>query len=124
MKSTLIKFIVLTIACIILATIFPATGFSSPDRIEILDTQMKVIKRYTDWTKCAWLVKLKNKTKEHLRLSIYIDYLDEQGFKIDDSWKSVTLNPDEEKVFSDTCPPFLNDVFSQIKSFNVIVKEN
>ena len=85
-------------------------------QFEILEAQMKVIKKYKDWdyVNCSWLVKIRNNTEEELDLGLTIDYVDDKGFKLEDSHKSVSLKPYETTTVSDMCPLFSTDVFEQI----------
>jgi hypothetical protein len=85
-------------------------------QFEILEAKMRVIKKYTDWdyVQCSWLVTIRNNTEEQLKLGLTIDYVDNKGFKLEDSYKSVHLKPYETTTVSDMCPLFSHDVFGQI----------
>jgi hypothetical protein len=92
---------------------------------EILEAKMRVIKKYTDWdyVHCSWLVKIRNNTEEELKLGLTIDYVDDKGFKLEDSHKSVYLKPHETTTVSDTGPLFSTDVFGQIYQLKARAKK-
>jgi hypothetical protein len=92
---------------------------------EILEAKMRVVKKYTDWdyVQCSWLVKIRNNTEEELKLGLTIDYVDNKGFKLEDSHKSVHLKPYETTTVSDRCPLFATDVFEQIYQLKTHAKK-
>jgi hypothetical protein len=94
-------------------------------QFEILEAKMRVIKKYTDWdyVQCSWLVKIRNNTEEELKLGLTIDYVDNKGFKLEDSHKSVHLKSYETTTVSDTCPLFSTDVFEQIYQLKARAKK-
>jgi len=91
--------------------------------IEIIAVDMKVIKHYTDWVKCSWLVKIRNNDNNQRKVRITIEFLDKDGFKVDATYESAILKPNQINSITGGCPPFSNDEFSQIHTINARVKE-
>ena len=84
---------------------------------------MEVTKEYRDWVKCSWLVKIKNNTGKKIEVRIYVHYLNSEGVKIADSYKSTSLEPNIINNISGICPPFVTDVYKQIKSIKATVEK-
>jgi hypothetical protein len=80
----------------------PAPSAPEPQeaRLEIVKIDARVTERNSSWSKYAWLLVVKNRTLEQVGFNAKIEFLDRDGFVIDDdSAYNLGLGPGEEQTF-------------------------
>jgi hypothetical protein len=71
-------------------------------KFQIVNVDSRVTESNDVWSKYAWQVTVKNLTDQQLRLDITVEFLDAQGFVVDDdSENNLALDPYEEATFRD-----------------------
>lgn len=71
-------------------------------KFQIVNVDSRVTESNDVWSKYAWQVTVKNLTDQQLRLDITVEFLDAQGFVVDDdSENNLALDPYEETTFRD-----------------------
>jgi len=68
---------------------------------EIVDISTRVTESNSTWWKYAWKLTLRNKSDQTLRLDAHIEFLDQDGFVVDDTFENnLILRAGEEDTFT------------------------
>jgi hypothetical protein len=63
------------------------------DQLEILDFKTREVDQSSYGVKVAWLVRVQNNTDVAQKVYVYIDFLDEDGFKLEEAMTGVNIQP-------------------------------
>ncbi|MBM3128459.1 MAG: hypothetical protein FJ009_07445 [Chloroflexi bacterium] len=72
-----------------------------PPLFEIVKVDTRVTESNTTWWKFAWKLVLKSLSEVPLQLSAKVEFLDAEGFVVDDDSKLVLMQPNREETFTD-----------------------
>lgn len=100
----------------------PISVATSAPTFEILEVDTRVTETNNVWWKYAWLLTLENKSSDLLALSAEIQFLDEDGFVVDDDFvPDMLLGAGETKTFRDYVL-IDADAASKVDAINALVK--